>query len=38
MACPIAGFGISYFEFQGYFALAYTPIFYLSTFKVAQSV
>jgi hypothetical protein len=37
MACPIVGFGISYFGFQGYFALAYRPISYLSTFKVRSN-
>ena len=36
MACPIAAFGISYFGFQGYFALAYRSILYPSTFKVVQ--
>lgn len=37
MACPIAGFGIGYFGFQGYFVLVYRPIFYLSTFKVRSN-
>jgi hypothetical protein len=34
MACPIAGFDNSCFGFQGYFALAYKPMLYLSIFKL----
>ena len=37
MVCPIAYFGINYFGFQSYFALAYRPVFYLYTFKVRSN-
>jgi hypothetical protein len=37
MVCPIADFGINYFEFEGYFALACRPVFYLYTFKVRSN-
>jgi hypothetical protein len=37
MVYPRTDFVISYFGFQGYFALAYRPIFYLSTFKVRSN-